>query len=176
MKKIIIVNGIIAGLIVSAMMLISQPMLKKGIIDFDNGMLIGYASMVISLSTIFFGIKTYRDQYEKGNVSFWQACKIGLAIAAIASIFYAITWQFYYNLSASDFMGQYTDYHIEKMKKEGASAAEINTARIDMQQWTKMYKNPFIRFAMTLAEILPVGIVITLISAAILRKRQILPG
>jgi hypothetical protein len=77
MKKIILVNGLIAGVIVSAMILISLPLQQQGIIDTRNGMLVGYTSMVIALSTIFFGIKTYRDQHLGGSISFWQAAKIG---------------------------------------------------------------------------------------------------
>lgn len=47
--------------------------------------------------------------------------------------------------------------------------------RIEMENFYELYKNPLIRFGVTLTEILPVGLVLTLLSAAILRKREILP-
>jgi hypothetical protein len=125
---------------------------------------------------IFFGIKTYRDQFQNGVVTFLQGCKIGLGIAVVAGLLYAVTWEIYYNVAASDHLQQYTEYQLNKMKADGASAEELQNERADMERFIETYKNPFIRFGMTLLEILPVGIIITLISSAILRKRQILPA
>lgn len=176
MRKVILINGLIAGLIVSGMMIITQPLLRDGTINYDNGMIVGYASMVIALSMIFFGIKTYRDQYENGSVSFWQAFKVGILIAMVASIMYALTWEVYYRVAAPDFMTHYTEYSLEKMKKDGATQAELSTARTELEEWGVLYQNPFIRFLMTLMEIVPVGIVISLIAAAILKEKRILPA
>src|SRR5690349_3829626 len=125
MKKIILVNGVIAGIIVSAMLLISHPLVERGTISIDNGMIVGYASMVIALSMVFFGIKAYRDQYQNGSISFGKGFQIGILIALIASLLYATTWEIYYNVTESDFMQQYTKYSIEKMQREGATEAAI---------------------------------------------------
>jgi hypothetical protein len=174
MKRIVLVNGLIAGAIVSAMLLISSPLIQKGVIDFDHGMLIGYASMVLALSMIFFGVKTYRDQYQNGVISFGQGFKVGILIALVAAVLYGITWEIYYNTAAGDFTEFYTQHYLQNLKDEGASEVEIATARSEMESWNELYKNPFIRFATTLTEILPVGLIISLIVAAILRKREIL--
>ena len=177
MKKVIIVNGLIGGAIVSVMMLVTQPLLSKGILNFDNGMVIGYGSMVIALSLIFFGIKTYRDEYQNGSVTFWQGCKVGLGIALIASMLYAITWEAYYNLADHDFARQYTEHFIKKLEADGATAEEIANARAEMAKSWEMYKNPLYRFAFTMfVEMFPVGVIITLLSAGILRRRQVLPA
>ena len=176
MKKIIITNGLIAGTIVSGMLLISQPLMRDGTLNIDNGMIVGYTTMVIALSMVFFGIKTYRDQYQNGIITFGQAFKIGILIAVIAALVYAVVWEIYFNTVATDFVEFYATCHIDKLQKDGASAAEITKAREDMAEFAELYKNPIIRFAMTLAEILPVGIIITLISAAVLRKKEILPA
>jgi hypothetical protein len=176
MRKIILVNGLLAGIIVSAMVVISIPLQTQGVITMDNGMLIGYASMLIALSTIFFGIKTYRDQYENGTISFWQATRIGLSIALVAAVVYAVTWEIYFRFKGEEFMTYYAACYVDKMKSHGATEAEISTARKEMIAWNEFYRNPFIRFGMTLTEILPVGIFVSLVSAAILRKREILPA
>jgi hypothetical protein len=176
MKKIIITYGLIGGAIVSGLMLISQPLMEKGVINFDNGMLVGYASMVIALSMIFFGVKTYRDQHLNGSISFWTAFKIGIWITVLASLMYAITWEGYYNLVAPDFTEKYTAHYIGKMEKQGATAGEIEAMKKEMADFNVMYKNLFIRFPMTLMEILPVGLIVTLISAAVLRKKEIFPA
>jgi hypothetical protein len=174
MKRVIIVHGLIAGTIVSGMLLVSQPLIESGTLNFDNGMVVGYASMVVALSMVFFGIKAYRDQHQKGAITFGQAFGVGILITLLASLLYASTWEVYYNIAGSDFMNQYTQYYLEKLEQEGASAGELNTARLEMEKSNEYYKNPVIRFGITLLEILPVGIVITLISSAILKKREIL--
>lgn len=176
MKKVIITYGLIGGVIVSAIMLGTHPLLEKGIINYDNGMLIGYSSMVIALSMVFFGVKSYRDQYSGGTISFWQGVKIGMLITLLASVMYALTWEVYYNTAASDFTEKYTQHYVDKMTREGASQAEIDQMRAEMASFNEMYKNPLIRFGVTLMEILPVGVIITFLSAALLRKREVLPA
>jgi hypothetical protein len=149
--------------------------MERGIVNFDNGMFIGYTSMVIALSMVFFGIKNYRDQHLNGTITFVQGLKIGLLISVIASLLYATTWEIYYNTAGSDFMEKYTQHYLEGLQEDGATEAEVSAARQRMADTAEMYKNPIIRFGITLMEILPVGVLITLISAALLRKRQILP-
>ncbi|HEY9046379.1 MAG TPA: DUF4199 domain-containing protein [Ohtaekwangia sp.] len=175
MKKIIIVNGLIAGAIVSSMFVITHPLYDKGVLNFDNGVVIGYISMVIALSLVFVGIKTYRDQHQKGVVTFGKGVQIGLLITLIAAIVYALSWEIYYNTVAPDFTQKYAQYYLAKMKSEGASETEMAQMRTEMESLNEMYKNPLIRFAMTIAEIAPVGIVITLISAALLRRKEFMP-
>lgn len=172
MKRIVLINGAIAGIIVSALMLISQPLIETGTLTYDNGMIVGYASMVLAFLMIFAGIKSYRDQVRKGFVSFGQAYKVGFMIALVASLIYAVTWDIYYRTAGSDFAKRYTAHYLEKMQAEGANAEEISSMRIQMEDFNTMYQNTFIRFGITLMEILPAGIVITLLSAAILRDRR----
>jgi hypothetical protein len=176
MKKVIWINGVIAGVVVSAMLLISMPLHKQGVLNYDNGLYVGYATMVIALSAVFFGIKTYRDQYENGMISFWSACKIGLGIAVVASIIYALTWEIYYRFDGGGYMENYTTSYLENMRAEGATESELAAKKSEMQKFNEAYENPVVRFAMSLVEILPVGILITLISAALLRKRKFLPA
>ena len=176
MKKIVIINGLIAGLIISGIMVITHPLVDDGTIDIDNGMYLGYTSMVLGFAMIFVAIKTYRDQVLKGMITFLQACKIGLLVTLVASLLYAITWDIYYRVAGSDFGEKYAAHYLDKMEEEGASPEEINSMRTQMEDFNRLYKNTFIRFGMTLIEILPVGIIITLISAAILRRREVLPA
>src|SRR5688572_28135034 len=92
MKKIVLVYGLIAGTISGGLMMITMPMFKSGTLDMNNGELIGYTGMVIALSLIFFGIKSFRDNQVDGTITFWKGCQIGLLIALIASVMYALTW------------------------------------------------------------------------------------
>ena len=176
MKKIVLTFGLISGAIVSAMFMITMPLYKNGTLSMDNGEIIGYSTMVISLSLIFFGIKSYRDNHLSGVIKFGKAFQVGLLIAVIASLFYAISWEFTFNFFMPDFMDQYADMCITKAKTGGAGPAEIQKVMDQINAMKEIYKNPFLRFGMTLMEIFPVGVLIALISAGVLRKREVLPA
>lgn len=176
MKKIILTYGLIAGAIVAAIMFATMPLWKNGTINFDNGELVGYTTMVIALSMIFFGVKSYRDNYSKGFISFWQGIKIGILITLIASIMYALAWEICYHTVASDFTEKMTQHYLEKAKSEATNEAEIQKAVQEMESFKEWYKNPLLRFGITLMEIFPVGVIITVLSAALLRKSHLMPA
>lgn len=173
MRKVVLTFGLIAGLIVATLMLGSMPLMDNGIISFENRQLFGYTTMAIALSMIFFGVRSYRDNQNDGMISFGKAFQVGILIAAVASIIYASSWEIYMNMSAGDFMEQYTARYLEQMESEGATLTEIEEMKVSMREMAEMYKNPIIRFGMTLMEIIPVGLVITLISAFILKRNQV---
>ncbi len=176
MKKIILLNGLIAGAIVSAMLLITQYLFRANDTTLDYGMLIGFSTMIISLSLIFVAIKSYRDQHQKGVITFGKAFQIGILIASIASLMYATTWEVYFNTAGSDFVEWYSKAQLDKMATENASAAEVNEMKASLEQMATIYQNPLMRFSITLSEIFPVGLIITLISASLLRKKELLPA
>lgn len=177
MKKLILVYGLIGGAIVSAMMLITMPMYKSGTMNFDNGHLVGYTTMVIALSVIFVAIKSYRDKQAGGAITFWKGVQIGLLISLIASAMYALTWEYLYADMGSEFIVKMTEHQVNELQTNGASAAEIEKVRAEMAEFGKSYENPLFRFPLTLfIEMFPVGIVVTLISAALLRRKEFLPA
>lgn len=175
MKKIVITYGLIAGVILGAMFFVTAPLYDKGIVNFDNGMLIGYTTMVVALSLVFFGVKSYRDNQRNGAITFGKAFQVGILITLLASVCYALSWEVAYHTVSKGYSEKFTGHYIEKVKKEGKTEAEVNTAIKEMEEFKAVYENSFIRFAMTLMEILPVGLIITLISAALLRKKEFLP-
>ena len=60
---------------------------------------------------------------------------------------------------------------LQELKASGATAAEIENKTAEMKKFSVMYKNPFFNALMTYMEILPVGLVVTLISSLILKKK-----
>ncbi|MFA5835139.1 MAG: DUF4199 domain-containing protein [Bacteroidota bacterium] len=178
MRKIVLFYGTMSGLLMVLMFVITFYLIDQGILK-EHSELLGYATMLVVLSLIFFGIKSFRDKHGNGTITFWKGLKVGLAIASIASFFYATGWEVYYNGMPGvkeNFMNKYTDSLIAKMKQEGSAQEKIDAKIKEMESMKEMYKNPFIRYGMTLAEIFPVGLVISLISAGVLRKKEILPA
>ena len=168
MKRIILIYGILAGAIVGSMFFITMPLYEKGILTMENGELVGYSTMIVALSLIFFGVKSYRDNQLDGAITFGNALKVGLLITLIASLIYAITWEVIYN-TMTDFVTEMGDKYFEKLKAEGTSQAKID-------EYAAMYSNPIIRIPMTLMEIAPVGILISIFSAGLLRMKGFLPA
>ena len=109
MKKIIWTYGLISGIIVGAMLMLSLPLHEQGIIDFDSGMVVGYTTMVIALSLVFFGIRNYRDTTGGGRISFGTGVKIGLLISLIASLLYCLAWEISYHTIADDFVARMSE-------------------------------------------------------------------
>ena len=157
MKKIVIVNGLIAGAIVAAMFLITMGLYHKNG-NFDGGMWVGYASMLLAFSLIFVAIIRYRDKYNNGVVSFGKAFRIGLYITLIASTIYVVTWLIDYYVFIPDFADKYATAILDKLKASGASAAKIANQTKEMASFKEMYKNPLFVILFTYLEILPVGL------------------
>jgi hypothetical protein len=175
MARIILIFGLISGAIAAALMWLLVTVVRTDAIDFDRAMLWGYATMIIALSLVFFGIKSYRDN-NGGHITFFKGLQVGLLISLISAICYAGSWELYYPTGGQDFLKKYSAFYLEKMKASGASEAEVEKARVEGEQFMELYKNFFVRFGMTIMEILPVGIIVTLISAALLRRRELLPA
>lgn len=174
MKKIIITYGIIAGLITGGLMLATMPLFVNGTIDQNHGFWIGMTGIVISLSLVFFGVKSYRDNQADGTITFGKGLLIGLGITMIASLFYVVAWEITYAQSGDWFLEQWKNGELEKLRSSGAPETDIQQAQKDWVGFAEMYKNPVIRYGMTLMEIFPVGLFISLISAALLRNKQFL--
>ena len=170
MKKIVLTFGLISGVLLSAMMVGMMPFIDQ--IGMDHGMVIGYTTMVLAFLLVFFGIRSYRETVGTGRISFGRALAVGFLIMLIASICYVVTWEIVYFNFLHDFGDKYAAYVIEKARAAGASAEEIARQTEEMQKFKTMYENPLYNAAFTFLEPLPVGIPMTLISAAILRKRR----
>jgi hypothetical protein len=169
MTKIVLTFGLIAGGILSVMMLATMPFMDA--IGFDRGEVIGYTTMVVAFLLIFFGVRSYRDNVAGGSVSFGRALAVGGLIAVVAAVCYVATWQLIYYKISPDFFAKYQAYAIEKARAGGESQAAIDKRVADVQRFAELYKNPAINIAITFIEPLPVGLVIALVSAGILRRR-----
>jgi hypothetical protein len=170
MKKIVLVFGLIAGVVLSAMMLLSMSF--HDAIGFDRALVIGYTSMVLAFLLIFFGVRSYRDDVAGGTVRFGRAFTVGALIGVIASLCYVATWQVAYRRIAPDYMAKYQAHVLAEARADGESEAAIAKRKAEMDDFARMYENPVVNAAFTLAEPLPVALVIALVSAGVLSRRR----
>lgn len=170
MKKTVLTFGLIGGAVIAGLTLVTLPFAHK--IGFDKSLVVGYTVMVLSFLMVFFGIRSYRENVGGGAISFGRAFVVGILIALISSVCYVIAWEIVYFNFMPDFMDKYAAHVIDQARASGASAAAVQQKAQEMQQFKQMYSNPFFNFAITFLEPLPVGLVLTLISALILRKKK----
>lgn len=173
MKRSILVFGAISGVIISTFMAISMALMgcsSDG--DMTGGMIIGFSAMVVSFSFVFIGIKNFRDKQNGGVLTFGKGFLLGFMISLVASTMYVVTWAFEYHLFLPDFMDKYTAIQIKQFQESGVSGAALDEAIKGLEAENYKYKhNPFFFTMYTYMEILPVGILISLISALILKRK-----
>ena len=84
---------------------------------------------------------------------------------------YVIAWEIVYFNFYPDFLDQYSAHVLAKMRAAGESEAAIREKAAEMAKFAKLYANPLFNVAVTFMEVFPVGLIVTLVSAAILRRR-----
>lgn len=170
MKKTVLTFGLIAGLIVATIMIISMAACYNDP-NFEGSMLLGYAGMLVAFSFIFVGIKNLRDKHYGGVISFGKAFKAGLLIALIASTMYVLAWLVEYYCFVPDFMDKYTAHTLKQAQSSGADAATMAAKAEEMARYKEWYKNPLFVILLTYVEILPLGVVVAFICALILKRK-----
>ena len=136
-----------------------------------RGLIVGYTGIVVSLLLVPFGIRSYRENVGGGHITFGRAFAVGILITLISCICYVVAWEIVYYNFLPDFMEKYTAYMVEKARAAGANQQTIEATVQEMKNMKAMLDNPLINAAMTFIEPFPVGLIITLVSAAILRKK-----
>jgi hypothetical protein len=169
MKKIIITFGLISGAISVLMMALTMPFAHK--IGFNRALLLGYTTLVLSFLLVYFGVRSYRDNVGSGQITFGKAFAVGICITLISCVCYVVAWEVIYFNFMPDFMDTYFANALERARAAGASDAALLKKAEEFKKSKEMYNNVFYNAAMTFIEPFPVGLVITLLSAAVLRRR-----
>ena len=169
MKKIVIKNGLIAGGILVVMMGLSLSLMSGDVANFKLAEIIGYTTMLVALSMIFFGVRSFREQ-SGGKLTFGKAFMMGLYITLIASALYVVGWMVLSSLMAPDFGEQYYSQFIEQIKSSDKPQEEIDKLVAGYEKNKELYEKPLVKIGITFLEIFPVGLIVSLVSALILRK------
>lgn len=173
--RTILIYGVIAGLIVAIPMfalIVAAPDSNS----WQASQLTGYALMILAFSLIIVGVKSYRDKVKGGVIKFVPAFLVGLGISAIASLVYVIGWEITLALTNYSFAADYAASALQAAEARGASPAEVESMRVQFAEFARSYANPLFRLPMTFVEVFPIGLIISLIAAALLRNPRFLPA
>ena len=137
---------------------------------------VGFLIMFIALSLIFFGVKRYRDVEQGGVITFAKAFGLGVMMAAIAGAAYVAIWEIYMASTGFAFYTEYFDSLVAAKQADGMTGAELDAWVAENEGWKEALRNPLLRIPITFTEIFPIGLLVSLVSAAILRKPEVLPA
>jgi len=166
MKKYVLIFGLIIGTILCVNMLYTVNQLYNNS-NFTGNEIIGYAAIVIVFSLIFFGVRNYRNKHLNGFISFGKAFKTGFLIALLGSTLYVSAWLFYYYLFIPDYLDIYIPFALGEVP-----STELAAKTTEMESFKEMYKNPLFVVLITFFEVLPIGILVSFLSALFLKKKN----
>lgn len=173
MKKIIWTFGLISGALMALFMVGGVAFIGD---HGAKGLIVGYAGMVAAFLLVYFGVRSYRDNVLDGTIGFGRAFGAGILIAAIASLCYVATWEVIYYKFMPDFYAKYGQSVVDRARTSGQSEAEVAKVRADMDTMVRRVQNPLYVMVMTFIEPFPVGLVIALVSAGVLRRKRVQRG
>jgi hypothetical protein len=168
MKNTIIKHGVFSIITASALFFLALTLGKT--FDYSTQEVIGYLSMVASLSFVYFGIKHFRDNENNGSVTFIKALLIGVLISACAGIGFGIIDYIYTTQINPDFATEYLEKTLETMKTT-LSPEEFEIKRKELVQQMEQYGGSgFMAFIMFITVVI-IGFIISLISALFLQRK-----
>jgi uncharacterized protein DUF4199 len=169
MKKTVLTFGLMSGAVSAALMLATLPFVDA--LGFDKGEIVGYTAIVLSFLLVFFGIRSYRQHVGAGRMTFGRGFGVGILITLITCAFYVATWEVIYFKLKPGFGEKYAGYMVAQAKASGASQEAIDASVREAQSFKAMYDKPLVNAAITFTEPFPVGLAMTVISAAVLRRK-----
>ena len=169
MKKTVLTFGLTSGAMSAALMLVTIPFTDR--IGWEKGEILGFTGIVLSALMVFFGVRSYRENAGGGRLTFGRGFAVGILITLISSACYVGTWKIIYFKLMPGFAEKYAAHMVERAKASGASQQKMEETERRAKQFEQMYHNPAINVALTFTEVFPMGLVVTLLSAGILRKK-----
>ncbi len=166
MKKTVVTYGLISGVIGAVLLLAHVPFMDGS----TKGLMYGYTGIVLSALFIFFGVRSYRENVGHGKLSFGRGFTVGILIALLSAAFYVVTWEVVY-FRSPEIADHVFDQPIRELKAAGAPQEEIEAKARELEEFKQLYAKPLVNAAFTFLEPFPVGLLMTLISAAALRRR-----
>ncbi|MBX7117926.1 MAG: DUF4199 domain-containing protein [Gemmatimonadaceae bacterium] len=170
MRRIVLTFGLIAGAIMSAMLVITLVLFRD--VELDRGAVVGYASMVLAFLMVFVGVRNYRDTIAGGRIGFGRAFGVGLLITVVAIACYVVTWEIIYFNFAPEFGEKYASYAVEQARRAGADSAAIARTQQEMDAFLVRYRNPLFNAAITFLEPLPIGLLFALVTGWLTSRRR----
>lgn len=168
MKKTIVKYGAYGAVSICALFLISWFVLDE--LPLSTQEVLGYLSMILSLSFVFFGIKHFRDKQNEGKITFKTALQIGIFISLITAVVFGVLDIIYTEVLNPDFMDSYYTETLQNLEQT-LSPGEFNQKKAEMESQKELFANPVMAFLFMALTVFVIGFIISLLSALILQRK-----
>ena len=167
MSKHVWKYGLLSGLTLAILLAVTVPFEHHAGARWS--MVVGYTTMVLSLLIVFVGVKHYRDTECGGSITFARALATGLLMMLICCTCYVAMWEVLLATVEKGFAHEYSASLVKQAQHAGLQGAALQAKLAEARSFEATYANPFYSAAITLLEPLPVGLVMALVTAGILR-------
>jgi len=137
----------------------------------EQGEVYGYSIMVLSMLSVFFGVRAYRKKIEGQALSFLRALGVGLQITVVACLLFYIGNVVLYEVISPNFLTEFGNYYKEYMLEKAVTPEEKETVLTEFEQSAAFLKNSYLYALLMAGSTLFIGIIISLISAAVLQRK-----
>lgn len=168
MKKTILRFGAYGSITICILFIISWFVLDHLPMSIQE--VLGYASMIVSLSFVYFGIKHYRDKENGGKVGFKKALAIGILISLITALIFGLLDMLYSQVLNPEFMDEYYSEVIPDLKAS-LPANELDAKLAELEAQREQFSNPIFLFVFMASNVFVIGFIITLLSSLILQRK-----
>jgi len=171
MRATVIRYGLIGAGIWFVIWLTLFLLVKAGVVrGFDFAEVIGYTSMVLALSMIFFALVQQRDRVNGGQLSFGQGFVLGLRISVIVGAVVGVVDVLHVFVLDPGFMDAYMEHEKAKWAASGLSAEQINARMAAADAEMQLIQNPIATFLLMFVTTVLIGVLISAVSALLLRR------
>ncbi len=169
MKRDVLKYGLLSGLAIALCLALTVPFQKHTSASWS--MVVTYTTMVLSFLIVFVGVKHYRDTDRNGSITFGRALAVGTLMMLLSCACYVAMWEVLLLTVEKNFAHDYTASLVHQAQQSGLQGAALDRRIADARKFETTYNNPLYSAAITLLEPLPVGLIMALVTAGILRRK-----
>ena len=171
MKKISLIFGLISGVVSAGLLIATVPYVNS--VNYRKADVLGYTSIALSALLVFVGVRSYRENSRGGSLSFGRGLAVGLLITLISSACHVVAFQVLYFKVFPNLGDKYTACMIQRAKDSGSSDQKIRKTAELAEKLKRLYDKPATNAGVAFAEAFPVGAFAAVLSAAVLKRKEI---
>lgn len=170
MKNTVLKYGIYSFILAS--ILFSLALYFGYALEFKTHGIIGYLTMILSLSFVYFGVKHYKNHDLEGDIDFKNAFVVGFGIVSFAAIAFGLIDAIYIATINPDFSESYVAYEFGLLETQNLSEAIKDIDKASILKRSEVFQNSTLVFFVTLMMVLVIGTIVSLLSALLLYKKE----
>lgn len=163
--------GLIGGLVAGVLFYTSFAFLGSDPKTMAISEITGYAIMILSLFSIFVGIRELRTQ-NNGLISFGQAFGAGMVITVVSALLFATFTVMFLEYISPDMMDKVMEYYEMQIRESGQPAEVIEAQLAEFRLQAEQYQGSGFQGLVMGGTVFFFGLIMSLIFSLILRKSK----